>query len=112
MRKVGSMKTYLVYRTTGGVRADIVEDGVTSRLKHIVRHSPTGLEFGYGGSGPADTALSILTDLLGPEIAGRFYQHFKWDFIAQARENVLTITEQQIRAWLVVAEHKYQGALN
>ena len=32
------------------------------RLRHVVHHSPTGLEWGYGGSGPADTALSILAD--------------------------------------------------
>ena len=106
------MKTYLIYRTMHGVRADVVEDGISSRLKHIVRHSPTGLEFGYGGSGPADTALSILTDLLGLKVADAYYQHFKFDFIAGARENVLTITEQQIRAWLLIAEQKYQGALN
>jgi hypothetical protein len=34
-------------------------------LPHCVVHSPTGFEWGYGGSGPADTALSILADFLG-----------------------------------------------
>ena len=36
-------------------------------LHHIVRHSPTGLTWGYGGSGPADTARSLLIAALGPE---------------------------------------------
>jgi hypothetical protein len=31
-------------------------------LHHVVVHSPTGFEWGYGGSGPADLALSILAD--------------------------------------------------
>jgi len=31
-------------------------------LKHIVRHSPDGFQWGYGGSGPSDLALSIMTD--------------------------------------------------
>lgn len=46
-------------------------------LKHIVRHSPTGFEWGYGGSGPADLALSILTNAFGKAIAEKYYQKFK-----------------------------------
>ena len=30
-------------------------------VPHVVHHSPTGMEFGYAGSGPADLALSLLT---------------------------------------------------
>lgn len=33
-------------------------------LRHHGRHSPTGLEWGYSGSGPSDAALSILVDAL------------------------------------------------
>lgn len=36
-------------------------------LTHVVVHSPSGLEWGYGGSGPSDLALSILTDFLGED---------------------------------------------
>jgi hypothetical protein len=38
-------------------------------LPHIKRHSPTGLEWGYAGSGPADLARSLLIDALGPAAA-------------------------------------------
>jgi hypothetical protein len=38
-----------------------------SALQHVVRHSPTGFECGYGGSGPADLARSLLIDALGEE---------------------------------------------
>ena len=31
-------------------------------LAHCNLHSPSGFEVGYGGSGPADTAASILAD--------------------------------------------------
>lgn len=37
------------------------------RLEHHVRHSPDGFAWGYGGSGPADLARSILIDALGDE---------------------------------------------
>ena len=33
-------------------------------LRHVIFHSPTGFSWGYGGSGPADLALSILGDHL------------------------------------------------
>lgn len=36
-------------------------------VRHLVRHSPTGLSWGYNGSGPADTARSLLLAALGPE---------------------------------------------
>ena len=34
-------------------------------LQHVVRHSPTGMNWGYVGAGPCDTALSLLLDVLG-----------------------------------------------
>jgi len=42
-------------------------------------HSPDGFSWGYGGSGPAQLALSLLADALGDdEQACRLYQGFKW----------------------------------
>jgi hypothetical protein len=43
----------------------VAEDGAEEPLRHIVRHSPTGMTWGYGGSGPADLARSLLFDALG-----------------------------------------------
>jgi hypothetical protein len=70
-------------------------------LKHIVRHSPTGFNWGYGGSGPADLALSILTDVFGGrfELADVFYFQFKIDFVA-GWGNKWTITTEEIDSWL------------
>lgn len=41
------------------------ESGSLYPLPHLVRHSPDGFEYGYGGSGPSDLARSIVGDLLG-----------------------------------------------
>jgi hypothetical protein len=41
---------------------------VLGQLRHVVKHSPTGYSWGYGGSGPADLARSLLIDALGPDV--------------------------------------------
>lgn len=62
------MKTYIGSKPNDrahGRRVWVVENGESTPLRHIMRHSPTGLAWGYGGSGPADLARSILADVLG-----------------------------------------------
>lgn len=76
----------------------IEENGNEYPLPHICRHSPDGFQWGYGGSGPADAALSILTDCLGEQGSKIDYQQFKWDFIAGSGKE-LKITEEEIRTW-------------
>jgi hypothetical protein len=46
------------------------------RLRHANLHSPTGFECGYGGSGPADLAASILADFfnVAPRTVGATYR--------------------------------------
>ena len=47
-------------------------------------HSPTGLNWGYGGSGPSQCALALLADHLGDDQATlRQYQGFKWAVVAK-----------------------------
>ena len=72
-------------------------------LKHVAKHSPTGLSWGYGGSGPADTALSILTDMFGgnKELAEVFYFEFTWEFVT-SWGNEWKITSEEINEWLKV----------
>jgi hypothetical protein len=41
-------------------------------------HSPTGLEWGYGGSGPAHLALAILADHLGDDTAAANFNRARW----------------------------------
>ena len=64
------MRIYRITRSLGGIVRCMVRhvDGgkptppAPYRLPHATLHSPTGFECGYGGSGPADLAASILAD--------------------------------------------------
>jgi len=40
--------------------------GVSANVRHVVWHSPPGVDFGYAGSGPSDLALSALCALISP----------------------------------------------
>jgi hypothetical protein len=69
-------------------------------LEHRVKHSPSGMNWGYGGSGAADLALSILWDLYGEEYAQANYQRFKWDIISKLpQDQSWKITEEEIERW-------------
>ena len=57
-------------------------------------HSPTGFEWNYGGSGPAQLALALLADVLGDdEQALELHQPFKWEVISR-----LPVEGWQLRA--------------
>lgn len=59
------MKTYIVQRSNRGVHCSVMPDkGSLYPLRHLLRHSPDGYEYGYGGSGPSDLARSIVGDML------------------------------------------------
>lgn len=81
----------------------------------VVRHSPDGFEFGYGGSGPADLALNICQYYLNSigyegertqcydgncfSLAWVLHQEFKREFIASAPREGITIPMVEIKAW-------------
>ena len=94
------MKRYLGTRGASGCDVCVEDEGRRYPLRHVVRHSPDGFEWGYGGSGPADLALSILTDAAGPETAERWYMQFKWQVISRLARVAWELTEQQVRDWL------------
>jgi len=52
------------------------------KSQKIINHSPDGFNWGYGGSGPAQLALSILLEITSEEKAIQMYQDFKWSVIA------------------------------
>jgi len=51
--------------SAGGRLVVVVVDGDASPLPHRVKHSPTGMSWGYHGSGAADLARSLLIHALG-----------------------------------------------
>ena len=71
----------------GGANIVLHRNGIDNPVPHRYDyHSPTGMEFGYGGSGPADAALNILALFVPGPTAFRLHQDFKWRFVAPAKE--------------------------
>lgn len=98
------MKTYHGIRTPQGCEVWVSEDNKPRRplpLRLDLRdHSPTGFEWGYGGSGPAQLALALLADALGDdEAALREYQTFKAEVIAVLPRQ-WTMTDADIRQFI------------
>jgi hypothetical protein len=107
-----SAMVYHGYRDAGGT-AHVDADDAPLRLRlDLWNHSPTGFEWGYGGSGPAQLALALLADALGDDArAVRLHQRFKWEIVARlerdeewelsvadVREVAADLTEQDRRA--------------
>jgi hypothetical protein len=99
-------------RRPGGVATC---EGLPKRCAH---HSPTGYEFGYGGSGPADLALNILAAVLprrdpddrdrvrlwdGSWVSERtwqLHQYLKWELIADLPRAGFTLSRQDVQDWI------------
>lgn len=94
-----------------------VHNAATMRgVPRVVHHSPTGIEWGYGGSGPADAALSVLAYCLpvgcdGEEpvtlfegqcstLAWDMHQAFKWARIAKLPYEGGTLSGREVDAWI------------
>jgi hypothetical protein len=74
-------------------------------LRHDLRnHSPTGAEWGYDGSGPAQLALSILCDALGDRAALIHYQDFKFQVVAGFQQDRWELSRSDVEAWY--AKHR------
>ena len=71
-------------------------------------HSPTGFEWGYGGSGPAQLTLAILADLLGDAAATRQYHDFKFAVVARLPYNRWELTAADVRRVLAELEKQAQ----
>jgi hypothetical protein len=70
-------------------------------LTHRVRHSPTGMNWGYGGSGPADLAFSLLWEHLGGPPVASLYQDFKWQYVARwPQDGSWEITDDEIEEFI------------
>jgi hypothetical protein len=95
------MKKYVGVVERPGRKFVLVDvDGMATALPRVFRHSPDGFEWGYGGSGPADLALSILVDAVGKEKAERHYQRFTWDFVALWGQAGFEITEADVKVYV------------
>lgn len=69
------------------------------------RHSPTGCEWGYTGSGPAQLALALAADVLGDdERALAVYQGVKYVLIAALPVGEWTLTGKNLLAIIEAIE--------
>ena len=98
------MKTYRGSRERGKVWIESAEyEGGWRDLPlrlDVFNRSPSGFEWGYLGSGPAQLALAILCDYLGePQLAVRFYLEFKADIVARWKDDEWALTEQELAEW-------------
>jgi len=66
----------------------------------VRNHSPSGIEWGYNGSGPAQLALAILLTLTNAETAVSCYHQFKDEMIARIDEPQWALPLRDVRRWL------------
>lgn len=99
--------TYVGRRDEQGHASVFVEEAearaIERPLPHVVKHSPTGLEWGYAGSGPADLALSILSHATGcPKgVAPVLYQEFKAQVVAALpQDSDFRLPKAKVMEWL------------
>lgn len=102
------MKTYRGTRGDAVGSCNVTVNGRRLRLRLDVRnHSPTGFEWGYSGSGPAQLALAILCDHLGDDAESqKLYQGFKW-LIVTNLDDEWTLTSADIDR--AIAELRAEG---
>ena len=94
------MKVYAGRREGRAVIVTVEGRPLNPRLD-LRNHSPTGFDWGYGGSGPAQLALALLADHLGnDEEAMSLYQAFKFAVVAKLPKRGWTLTTEQIEAAL------------
>jgi hypothetical protein len=63
-------------------------------------HSPTGFNWGYGGSGPAQLALALLLAAgVAPEHASDLHQRFKWEVIAPLPQGEPFTLDVDVAGW-------------
>ena len=86
---VGIRQGYAVNVTVDGRR-------LNPRLD-LWNHSPSGFEWGYNGSGPAQLALAILADHCGDDRqAFDFHHRFKWAVIAELPRRRWELASEEI----------------
>lgn len=94
--------TYMGIRAGRGECTVLHSDGSPAG-KHLpqrhdlANHSPTGFEWGYAGSGPAQLALALLAHATGDDArALRQHQYFKAMVVAGLARERWTLTSDQI----------------
>ena len=70
------------------------------RSLHLRNHSPDGFEWGYGGSGPSQLALSMLLACTDEAEALSAYQDFKRACVSRIESASWEVPTSSVTAWL------------
>jgi len=90
------MKTYVGVREGNQTTVTVNGEPLDPRLD-LANKSPSGFEWGYLGSGPAQLALAILADHLRDDHeAQRLYQRFKEKAIAPIDDDAWSMDSSEI----------------
>jgi Family of unknown function (DUF6166) len=104
------MKLYHGRRSEHGCAVDVEENGEVSVLDprlDLRNHSPSGLEWGYSGSGPAQLALALAVDVLGDaDRAQEVYQRLKFKLVGSLPHEGWIISEDRIRTAIEAIEQE------
>lgn len=102
-RRADGAHVVVMYREDG--KSDLLYD-LPLRLD-VVNHSPTGFEWGYGGSGPAQLAVALLCEVLEahnvPEATCRamwLHQQLKADLVCGFPDDGWSLAERDLIAWV------------
>ena len=94
------MKTYTGARTETGCAVTVSDAGCCRGLDprfDLWNHSPSGFEWGYGGSGPAQLALALAADVLGDdEAALGVYQRLKFRVVGRLLHDGWVLTDAEL----------------
>jgi hypothetical protein len=93
----------------------VVDRDGAAPLRHHVQHSPTGFEWGYAGSGPAELARCILIehfdlheeverdrDLMLPVS----HQDFKFENVATLERDGFVLSDETVGEWVALQQGK------
>jgi hypothetical protein len=75
------------------------EDKELDPCLDIANHSPTGFNWGYEGSGPAQLALAIMVSEYGRDLDAHpiSYHYFKSEVIAKIQEKNFSLSSKDVR---------------
>jgi hypothetical protein len=86
-------------RSDNETTVTMIVDGTPRELPlhlGVYRHSPSGFEWGYLGSGPAQLALALCVEMAGPERALRVHQAVKDRLVAPLDGDDWVLTGRQV----------------
>lgn len=88
-----------------GEEVEVTVDGEPLDKRYdLLSASPSGFEWAYGGSGPAQLAIALLAHATDEKLACRYYQQFKEEIVAELPEDGWRLTSDDIETWVSEVE--------